>query len=241
MKKLLFLFLIGTSISACSSLFYDGFEEKKVDDNVFELASPNSISIELPNQTDYLYQGIENIIKVHVPEGNTHDYEVIVNTGSIVKEDPENGLYYYYENQVKGVAVDIMIQHTFLNRKYAKIFQLVPIPAPSSYLWKYRVPLPMNKDELNRTVDHQQINALILDMNNSSILSLCSAISYQVEYIPKEGPRRQFINQIETGMFSDSLIKSIRESSNGDLYIFDQIQSNCSDAYIQPVVLRISQ
>ena len=56
---------------------------------MFELASPNSISIELPNQTDYLYQGIENIIKVHVPEGNTHDYEVIVNTGSIVKEDPK--------------------------------------------------------------------------------------------------------------------------------------------------------
>ena len=98
------------------------------------------------------------------------------------------------------------------------------------------IPLPIDKGTLRETVDKQKINALILDLDNGIFL-FDVLISYQVEYITSDGQRKIFKNESKTGSFFDALRGVIQDSKAGDLFIFDDIQSNCSSASIRPVLI----
>ncbi len=241
MKKICLYSFFSLFLSSCSYLFYDG--QETIQDEILQEVSSSSdhISIELADQISYLYNGIDNVIQIHCPEGTTDIYEVSVSNGSIVKEDTKNGLYYFYEDRINNVVIDFQVTHKETGKSFSKAFQLRSIPAPKAYLWKYRVPLPIQRQNVFTSVDKKTINALILDIDNPNLPLRCNAISYHVDYISIDDTRKTFKNESKTGVFSEELLKTIQESKSGDLFIFDDISSNCSSSHIRPIFFRVKK
>lgn len=182
---------------------------------------------------DKLYAGLPNDITIHVEGGSTEHLEVFANSGRLDTVDKKQGKYTFTE-KVPGFVAEIVAKDPVSGKLVAGLFDVVTIPAPDAYIWKYKTPF---KGQINFTAEQfKQQNAVVLQHDNINVPVRCVASSYTIIRIDGTGNRKSCENATKTGTFSDEGKKLIAEATKGDVYIFKSIKSDCSPMPVKDIV-----
>lgn len=209
-------------------------EESSVNISPPELTSgPAPLLIEGGVSNNKLYAGMRNAINIYVEGGNTAHLEITASQGKLDTLDKAKGKYSLFEKNA-GFVTEIVAKDPVSGRLVAKVFDIVTVPAPNAYVWKFKSPF---KGQINFTADQfKELTGIILQHDNTQIPVLCSASAFTVIRIDKNNTRQSCENTNDAGMFEEASKKLIAEAQKGDIYIFKGIQSNCSTAPTKDIV-----
>lgn len=193
------------------------------------------LSIEAGISKEVLYANMPNPIKIVVEGGSTEHLVVTSNGGRIVVSDAKKGLYSFSDIRA-GFVAEIIVKDTITGAKMVENFDLVEIPAPNAYVWKYR---KMFKGQLIFNAEtFKQQNAVILQ-HDQPIPARCAASSFTLVRIDSDGNRSSCVNYNKTGMFDEEAKKIIAAAKKGDLYIIKDISAVCSNLKVKNIVYEI--
>lgn len=185
------------------------------------------------DQNNILYSGLPNQIKIYIEGSSTRHLEVTANGNSLEALDVDNGIYTFFDKH-GGIAVEIVAKDVETGEFVAKVFDLVNVPAPDAYVWKYRS-IFRNQMKFNAEQFKLQ-NAVILQHDNIKVPALCGAISYTIVRIDGNGKRYAHENVNKRGEFDTETRKLVDAAKKDDIYIFKAIKANCTAEKIKDIV-----
>lgn len=212
-------------------------EEGNINISPSELTSgPPALLIEGGVANDKLYAGMANDIKIYVEGGSTEHLQISASPGRLDTLDKSQGKFSFFEKN-SGFITEIVAKDPISGQLVAKVFDIVTVPAPSAYIWKYK---SIFKGQLNFTATQfKEQTAVILQHDYAQIPIRCAASSYTIVRIDATGKRQTCDNTNASGMFDEASKKLIAEAQKGDIYIFKSIKSDCSPNPIKDIVYTI--
>lgn len=186
------------------------------------------IFIGKPVPDNVMYAGFTNEIKVYMEGGSTDHLHVYSASGPLKEVDKNKGIYSFYE-RTPGFLTEIIAEDTILGTLVSAQFKVIDIPIPTAYVWKYRTPLNLEKAADFTAKDFMEQNGITLYHNSYwNVPSRCEPTSYTILRISKKGERTTYDNKDKRGLFDEAAIKIINQAEAGDVYIFKDIQTNCT-------------
>ncbi|MCH2023337.1 MAG: hypothetical protein MK207_12745 [Saprospiraceae bacterium] len=191
------------------------------------------LTIEAGEQNKLLFAGLTNRIKIHIEGASTRHLEVSANGQILEATDVDNGTYSFFSKHA-GFVVEIVAKDLQTGHIVAKVFDLVNVPAPDAYVWKYRT---VFRNQTKFTAEQFKMqNAIILQHNNIKVPVLCGPISYMIVRIDQDGNRYSHNNLGKRGQFDTETRKLVDAAKKDDIYIFKSIKSNCTQEEIKDIV-----
>lgn len=236
-----FLLLIGCAIphqmheeEAVEEPFY--VEEEPFYENNMEEQKAQPVVIQGGRANKELYAGLPNSIKIHVEGESTEHLHVFSSNGRLTPADVSKGMYNFYE-QRPGFVVEIVAKDTFSGKTITKVFDVVAIPAPEAYIWKYRTAVKIHNLVFNAK-DFSTQNAVVLH-HRQQVPALCLAESFTLVRIDGEGKRTVHHNKDKNGLFDETAKKIISAAQKGDIYLVQDIKTSCSPFPVKNIVYTI--
>jgi len=190
-----------------------------------EIKTHPPVYIEGGFRKEIFYVGLPNALKIYAEGGNTEHLEVFASGGKLITVDATKGLYSYTE-KIHGLAVEIVAKDTASGTVISEVFDVVQIPAPEAYVWTYRKMLKGNYTEF--TVEEFKANNAVILKHKERVPIRCNASSYTVTHINATGKRTVHDNEGKNGLFDETTLAILSNTQKGDVFIFENIKTNCS-------------
>lgn len=210
-----FIFFI-VLISSCKTVqkTTETTEKKEV---VIKSDPPLYISPAKTNRT--VYVNIPNLIKIHTPSGHTAHLDVTALGGKVVEVDTKKGLYNLIIKDA-GIAIELVAEEKSTGKKAFVTYNAIAIPAPQINMGAGHT---ITTQITTKTIKQQST----LIANYASYMPIkCGVVAYKLIRIPAKGKREEVINNSST-KFDDPTLALLAKGTQGDIYIFTDIKTNC--------------
>ncbi len=195
------------------------------------------VSIDGGIQMNYLYAGMPNDITINVQGGSSAHLVVEATNGTLRPADVTKGRYSFYY-KYPGIVVEIYAKDTINNVTVAEAYEVVPMPAPSAFVWTARTPLPKEDPMDMDAITFRAQNSVIL-RHNFRVPVRCAPNSFQITRITSKGQRSTHLNEDGLGKFDEQAMAMVQAAQSGDIYVIENIKSPCSPKLIKNIVYTI--
>ena len=177
-----------------------------------------------------IYANIAHHVQVHTPEGHTNNIEFSAPGCKVDTIDKKKGIY-----SLRTARAGLLVEAIARDRNSEKLtfttFEVVEIPAP---LAKIGINRQAVKDEIITSTNIKLKSALMLTFTEA-VPVLCSANSFTLTRIDSDGKRESVVNKNPLGTFENPTQELINKAQSGDIYIFSNIENNCTPKQVQNV------
>jgi hypothetical protein len=182
-------------------------------------------------QNKQLYAGFANPIQLVFDGEDASDLIIYTTGGRIDTLDKSKGQF-IFKDKIAGSFVEIIAENPSTGVRVAETFDVIDVPSPEAFVWKSGK--AFRKKMRFSAAEFIQQDAIIL-MFDVQIPILCGASRFNLLRIDTAGKRTEVKNEERDGVFEPATQQLIQQAKIGDIYIFKNISSNCTNQPIRDI------
>ena len=175
----------------------------------------------LADQRNQVYAGVATPVRLNVSERAV----VSISTGTIRRDSVDKDLF-YIESELSGISAKVSAKEYTKTGESEQVWQFSILPLPMPLL---RLAVQNNFSRV-AAADMQRLRSfdLISSVSANDVIDFhCPCKSFELQRLPKEGAHKTAISG--KGSFNDDILALLKEAQSGDIYIFKQIKTACTE------------
>lgn len=175
----------------------------------------------LADQRHQVYAGVATPVRLNVSERAI----LSISTGTIRRDSVEKDLF-YIESEISGILAKVSAKEYTKTGESEQVWQFSILPLPMPLL---RLTVQSNFARV-AAADMQRLRSfdLVSSVSANDVIDFhCPCKSFELQRLPKEGARKSAMSN--KGDFNANILALLKEAQSGDIYIFKQIKTACTD------------